>query len=84
MDNQSKLRLLLQNLAPVRNLNAIRAYIQIERPNFRLGFDLLMRDTAHGNHTASTIIKFMMYAFAAGRAYQEANPDAPRDPDGYE
>lgn len=74
---------LMRALPPVRNVNAIRAWMTVYKPGFDQVFDMLCRDAAKGVSAPKRIVMFMMMAFAAGRAYQVANPDAQRDPDGY-
>ncbi len=80
----SKLLDLMRSLPPIRNVNAIRSWLTVYKPEVTAVFDHLVRDAATKNLPApKRIVLFMMMAFAAGRAYQSANPDAERDPDGY-
>jgi hypothetical protein len=75
---------LMRHLPPIRNVTAIRAWLAVYKPELATVFDMLARDATTKNLPApKRMILFMMMAFAAGRAYQAANPDAPRDPDGY-
>lgn len=78
-----KLVEMMRTLPPIRNVNAIRAWFTLAAPAKVAVFDHLVKDAALGKGAPKNIIMLMMAAFAAGRAYQAANPDAPRDPDGY-
>lgn len=74
----------MRHLPPIRNINGIRTWIELNTPFMLDMFDRLIRDAAKGKMGApKAMVRMMFMAFAAGRAYQEANPDAPRDPDGY-
>lgn len=74
----------MRRLPPVRNINAIRVWLETVRPERVDMFDRLIRDAAKGKMGApKQVVLLMFMAFAAGRAYQEANPGAPKDPDGY-
>ncbi len=82
-DQHQKLLEQMRNLPPLRNINAMHAWLWKCRPDLAPMFEAFSRDAAGGNKTAGKVILLMMVAFASGRAYQEANPEAPRDPDGY-
>lgn len=74
----------MKRLPPIRNVNAIRAWLEVyQSPAMVAVYDHLLKDAAKGLGAPKKIVMYMMMAFAAGRAYQAANPDAPRDPDGY-
>lgn len=73
----------MRHLSPLRNLNAMHAWLAKFKPDLVVPFELFCRTAAADNLTSKQILLFMMVGFAAGRVYQEANPDAPRDPDGY-
>lgn len=70
-------------LRPMRNIEAMRVWASIMLPVLVPIIDGFVKDATVGNKHATKLIMFMMSAFAAGRAYQEANPDAKPDPDGY-
>lgn len=67
-----------------RNINAVRAYVMLYKPEMAPLVDSLARDASVGSAAAQQLMLFMSVAFAAGRAYQDANPTAPMDPFGYE
>lgn len=74
----------LRHLPPLRNITAIRAWLVVFKSDRTAAvFDRLAADAAKGSPAPKNIMLMVMAAFAAGRAYQQANPDAPRDPDGY-
>lgn len=73
----------LRHLPPLRNINAIRTWMEVCAPTSVPMFDRFVKDAAKGATAPKRVLIFMMVAFAAGRAYQAANPDAARDPDGY-
>ena len=67
-----------------RNINAVRAYVMLYKPELAPLIEPMARDAAAGSKPAQQLMLFMLAAFAAGRAYQDANPNAPMDPFGYE
>jgi hypothetical protein len=73
----------MTGLPPLRNVNAMHAWMVVFNPTLAPIFELFQASAKQGNKTARDLLLFMMAAFAAGRAYQEANPDAPKDPNGY-
>jgi hypothetical protein len=73
----------MRSLPPVRNITAIHAWLSATRADLVAVYEALTRGAGNGHQQAKTVVMLMMAAFAAGRAYQEANPDAPRDPNGY-
>jgi hypothetical protein len=73
----------LRSLPPPRNMSAIHAWMTAHGTRYVAMFERFWKDAAAGNPTARHIITFIMMGFEAGRAYQEANPDATRGPDGY-
>lgn len=83
-DKWNKLKAMMKELPPLRNINAIRAWMTVCRPEMVTVFDTFCKDAAAGVDAPKRLVLYMMIAFAAGRAYQVANPTAPRDPDGYE
>jgi len=74
----------MRHLPPVRNITAIRAWLlEYKSEVTAVVWDKLVLDATKGLPAPKNIVMLVMAAFAAGRAYQAANPDAPRDPDGY-
>lgn len=79
-----KLMEAMRHLPPVRNITAIRAWLLAYKSDrTAVVWDKLVADAAKQMPAPKNIVMLVMAAFAAGRAYQAANPDAPRDPDGY-
>ena len=74
---------MMKGLKPIRNINAIRAWVAFMRPEVSAAIEQFIADATKGNKPAGQIVLFLMMGFAAGRAYQEANPEAPADPEGY-
>lgn len=83
MDNRDSLIERMRHLPPLRNINAIHAWLSEKRPQWVAAFERFHSDAVANHPTARVVLMLMMFAFAAGRVYQEANPDAPKDPDGY-
>lgn len=73
----------MRHIPPIRNINAMHAWLSKCRPDLVRMFEMVTKGAAAGHEQAKNLILLMMTAFAAGRTYQEANPDAQRDPDGY-
>lgn len=73
----------MRSLPPLRNINAMHAWMSACRPDAVPMFEAFLKSAAEGHQSAKTVIIMMMASFAAGRVYEEANPNAPKDPDGY-
>lgn len=70
-------------LLPIRNMTAIQTWINLQRPELSPLVNKFFTDAGKGDNNAQLVVFLLMMVFAAGRAYQEANPTAPSDPDGY-
>lgn len=86
MSNERHERLLdqMKRLPPIRNIQAIRVYVAEFHPSMLTTVENILRDATIGSLPAQQIFRFLMVGFAAGRAYQEANPTAAVDPHGYD
>lgn len=65
------------------NLSAMLMWYSVNRPEMLELYQTFIKDATKGNKSASTVVIMLMMAFAAGRAYQEAKPDASKDWEGY-
>jgi hypothetical protein len=83
-ERHEKLLEQMRRLPPVRNIQAIRVYVAEHQPAMLPVVEGILRDATIGSLPAQQIFRFIMVGFAAGRAYQEANPTSAVDPHGYD
>ena len=84
-DQYARLVEVMKHLAPPRNINAIHAlFSRLGDPLLSM-FNAILKAVVDGfqQKQAQQIMILMMAAFDAGRIYQTANPEAPRDLAGY-
>ncbi len=83
-ERYNKLLKAMETIPPPKNIHAIRAYITMYKPELAPIVEPMLRDAAIGSKPAQQLVLFLLAGFAAGRAYQDANPTAPMDPHGYD
>lgn len=83
-ERYNKLLKMMESLPPPKNLHAIRVYIALYKPELSPLVEPMLRDASIGSKPAQQIILLLITGFAAGRAFQDANPTAPFDPNGYD